>query len=86
MSDARAQPTQQEVDKTVGMLLDLMAELITEGSKGNPLGGVPESFLHLALQSELRIDYHTTMALVGKLIASKRIARTHGHLLMPGEN
>ena len=69
--------------KALRLVLDLIAETVDEAAKDNPLGGIPESFLHLALESKLGISHHTTVALIDMAIRGHLIKRAPNHLLQP---
>jgi hypothetical protein len=69
--------------KALRAVLALISETVGEAAEGNPLGGIPESFLHLALESELGINHGTTLALVDMAIKGHLIKRGPNHLLQP---
>jgi hypothetical protein len=75
--------SKQEADKAIRMVIDMMVELVEEGSKDTIYRGIPASYLHLALEGKLGIDFHTCNALIGQMVSEGRVTRSASHLLQP---
>jgi hypothetical protein len=73
----------KEADKAIRMIIDMMVELVEEGAKDNIFRGIPASYLHLALEGKLGIDFHTCNALIGQMVNEGKVTRTPSHLLQP---
>lgn len=75
--------SKKDRDKALRMVIDMMVELVEEGAKDSIFGGIPASYLHLALEGKLGLDFHTCTALVARMVSEGRVTQTPSHLLQP---
>jgi hypothetical protein len=67
-------------------VIDLMCQLVEEeAASDTTMGGVPESYLHIALEQKLGIGFSTRRALVQRMVETGRIKRTESYLLVPAK-